>query len=93
MLSTEDIEHLATLARLDLTDSEQELFPKQLSDTVGFIKTVTDIETTEIARDFTNVNTMREDVARSHDNADEQGRIMDEMPETEKNLLKVPKIL
>jgi aspartyl-tRNA(Asn)/glutamyl-tRNA(Gln) amidotransferase subunit C len=93
MLSREDIEHLATLARLELTEQEKEVFPKQLSDVVGFIKAVTEIETTDVARDFTNVNTMRDDVARTKDNAEERERIMGEMPEIEKDLLKVPKIL
>ena len=93
-LSEQDVLHLAALARLSLTGEEQTKFPKQLDGILDFVKTVSEAEmTSEITRDMTNVNTMREDIVTNEPDTSEREEIMKNMPEREGEFLSVPKIL
>ena len=93
-LSEQDVLHLAALARLSLTREEQTMFPKQLDGILDFVKTVSEAEmTSEITRDMTNVNTMREDIVTNEPDTSEREEIMKNMPEREGEFLSVPKIL
>ena len=94
-LTRDDVSHLAHLARLDLTDSELDLYVGQLSvilDAVATVSTVAasdaDIEPTSHAVPLTNV--YRDDVVRpglTHEAA------LAGAPATEEGRFRVPQIL
>ncbi len=65
MLKREDIDHLATLARIQLSEEEKDQFPKQLEDILEYVSEVSKVATTEDITpqvgDLRNV--LREDIA------------------------------
>ena len=48
-LSTQDVEYVAKLARLDVTDSEKEKFTAQLNDILLYIDKLNELDTTGVA--------------------------------------------
>ena len=92
MISIKDVEHVAKLARLELTEEEKEKFTKQLGAILEYAQQMNEIDTTGVEPmnhpiDFSNV--MREDVARYDCTREE---LMANAPEVEQDYFKVPKI-
>lgn len=92
MIEIKDVEHVARLARLNLTEDEKVKFSKQLGDILKYMEQLNEVDTTGVEPmnhpiDFSNV--MREDVAR-YDNTREE--LMANAPEVEQDYFKVPKI-
>ena len=63
MITIKDVEHVAKLARLELTDAEKELYTKQLGDVLQYVNQMNEVDTSNIEPmtqvvDF--VNVMRE---------------------------------
>jgi len=52
VLSKEEVLHLAKLAKLSLTDAEIKKYQKQLSETLGYIENLKQINTDKVASDF-----------------------------------------
>ena len=64
MITIKDVEHVAKLARLELTEDEKEKYTKQLSDVLKHVDAMNEVDTSNVepmahAIDF--VNVMRED--------------------------------
>ena len=64
MITIKDVEHVAKLARLELTEDEKELYTKQLGDVLKYVDQMNEVDTSDIKPmtqviDFYNV--MRED--------------------------------
>ena len=92
-MDKEQILHLATLARLELTDQEVETFPGQLADVLNFVKQVQDVDVDAVqARDFSLVNVMRDD-AEPFEAGENRDALLAAMPETKDDYLKTKKIL
>jgi aspartyl-tRNA(Asn)/glutamyl-tRNA(Gln) amidotransferase subunit C len=92
-ITTEQVVHLAKLAQLELTNEEVTKFSAQLSSILQYIDKVKDVElSTDVQRDFKNVNRFREDT-NPHEAGEHREAILEAMPETENNMLKVKKIL
>ena len=92
-IDKEQIQHLAKLAQLELTDAEVELYSGQLTSILQYVDRVKDVELkSEVARDFKNMNTFRED-ENPHKAGEHREAILEAMPSTEKNMLVVKKIL
>ena len=92
MITIKDVEHVAKLARLELTEDEKELYTKQLGDVLKYVDQMNEVDTSNVKPmtqviDF--VNVMREDVV-SYDNTKEE--LMSNAPEEENGFFKVPKI-
>ena len=92
MIEIKDVEHVARLARLNLTEDEKVKFSKQLGDIVKYMEQLNEVDTTGVEPmnhpiDFSNV--MREDVARYDCTREE---LMANAPEVEQDYFKVPKI-
>lgn len=49
MLSRSDVERIAELARLELTNEEVELFTRQLGDILGYVEQIQALDTTGVA--------------------------------------------
>ncbi len=64
MITIKDVEHVAKLARLELTEDEKELYTKQLGDVLKYVDQMNEVDTSNVKPmtqviDF--VNVMRED--------------------------------
>lgn len=92
MITIQDVEHVAKLARLDLTEEEKVKFSKQLGDVLKYVEQMNEVDTTNVEPlshvvDFNNV--MREDEIH-YDCSKEE--LMMNAPEEENGFFKVPKI-
>ena len=92
MITTKDVEHVAKLARLELTEEEKEKYTYQLSDVLKHVEQMNEVDTTNVEPmnhpiDF--VNVMREDKI-IYENTREE--LMSNAPDVEGEFFKVPKI-
>ena len=92
MITIKDVEHVAKLARLELTEDEKELYTKQLGDVLKYVDQMNEVDTSNVKPmtqviDF--VNVMREDKV-VYEQTKEQ--LMANAPEEENGFFKVPKI-
>ena len=89
MITVKDVEHVAKLARLELTE---ELYTKQLGDVLKYVDQMNEVDTSNVKPmcqviDF--VNVMREDKVYYEQTKEE---LMANAPEEENGFFKVPKI-
>lgn len=92
MINIKDVEHVAKLARLDLTQDEKEKFTKQLGDILKYVEQMNEVDTQGVvpmAHAFDIVNVMREDKV-VYEQTKEQ--LMANAPDEENGFFKVPKI-
>lgn len=92
MITVKDVEHVAKLARLDLTEEEKEKFTKQLGDVLKYVEQMNEVDTVGVkpmAHAFDIVNVMREDKV-AHEQTKEE--LLANAPEEENGFFKVPKI-
>ena len=92
MITIKDVEHVAKLARLELNESEKEMFTEQLGDVLAHVEKMNEVDTTGVEPmnhpiDF--VNVMRED-NKIYENTREE--LMSNAPDIEGEFFKVPKI-
>lgn len=92
MITVKDVEHVAKLARLDLTEEEKEKFTKQLGDVLKYVEQMNEVDTTGVkpmAHAFDVVNVMRDDEVVYEQTKEE---LMANAPDEENGFFKVPKI-
>lgn len=92
MITIKDVEHVAKLARLELTEEEKELYTKQLGNVLKYVDQMNEVNTSNIkpmAQVVDMVNVMREDVVHYEQTKEE---LMANAPEKENGFFKVPKI-
>lgn len=92
MITIKDVEHVAKLARLELSEEEKEVFTHQLHDVLEHVERMNAVDTTGVepmnhAIEFYNV--MRED-NKIYENTREE--LMANAPDIEGEFFKVPKI-
>ncbi len=92
MITIKDVEHVAKLARLELTEEEKELYTKQLGDVLKYVDQMNEVDTAHVKPmcqviDFYNV--MREDKVVQEISKEE---LMANAPDVENGFFKVPKI-
>ena len=92
MITTKDVEHVAKLARLELTEAEKEMFTHQLGDVLAHVEKMNEVDTTGVEPmnhpiDF--VNVMREDKVFYEQTKEE---LMKNAPYEEEGFFRVPKI-
>ena len=92
MITVKDVEHVAKLARLELTEEEKEKFAGQLGDVLKYVEQMNEVDTSNVvpmahAVDF--VNVMREDTVNYEQTKEE---LMANAPDKEDGFFKVPKI-
>ena len=94
-LSKKEIEHIANLARLQLTDKEIELYGEQLSHILNYIDQLKEVDTFDIeptAQVTGLVDVMRADEVAAWDKG-EVDNALAQAPEMENNQIKVKRIL
>jgi aspartyl-tRNA(Asn)/glutamyl-tRNA(Gln) amidotransferase subunit C len=90
-MQREDILHLASLARLELSEEEISRFPAEIEEIVNFVSQVQGFSVKdEVIRDMRNHNSFRDDLAHTSDSRD---AIIAGFPEKEGDYLDVPKII
>ena len=92
MITIKDVEHVAKLARLELSETEKEMFTEQLGDVLAHVEKMNEVNTVGVEPmnhpiDF--VNVMRED-NKIYENTREE--LMSNAPDVEGEFFKVPKI-
>jgi len=92
-ITKKDVEYIANLSRLTVTDTEIEEYAKQLSEILEHVNRLQKINTDNVepisyAVDIKNI--YREDV--NEQSLDRQ-KVLDSAPSVEKNCFKVPKII
>jgi aspartyl-tRNA(Asn)/glutamyl-tRNA(Gln) amidotransferase subunit C len=95
MLSQEEVQHIASLARIQLSDEEIAKFQKELGDVLDYFDILKDVDTAD-ARPMTHSvelqNVKRDDEARNKKKND--GRhLIDMAPDTSNGYIKVKSIL
>ena len=94
-LEKKDIDHIADLARLELSESEKEKFQTQLSDVLCYIEQLQEVDTigVEATAQVTGLsNVYREDEVEEWDDYERQAAI-NEAPSVEERQIKVKRVL
>jgi len=92
MITVKDVEHVAKLARLELTEEEKEKYAGQLGDVLKYVEQMNEVDTSNVepmahAVDF--VNVVREDEVKYEQTKEE---LLMNAPDEENGFFKVPKI-
>jgi aspartyl-tRNA(Asn)/glutamyl-tRNA(Gln) amidotransferase subunit C len=89
-LSSEEINHLAELARMELSDKEKQMFGEQLSSILEYLEKLQAVDTADVpptAQVTGLANVWREDEIKNCDE-ETRKRLLDNLPEREGDLLK-----
>jgi aspartyl-tRNA(Asn)/glutamyl-tRNA(Gln) amidotransferase subunit C len=92
-LTKKDVEHVANLARLGVSEEEKEVLTKQLSDILGFAETINKLPTDGVPPTSHSIpmkNVFREDKAAPFKDVE---AIVANAPETEDHMFRVPRIM
>ena len=92
MITIKDVEHVAKLARLELTEDEKVKFSKQLGDILKYVEQMNEVDTTGVepmSHAIPVVNVFREDVVVQEQTKEE---LMANAPSKEDGFFRVPKI-
>lgn len=95
MLSREQVVHIATLARLDLTEQEIEKMQKDLTGILDYIDQLNKVDISGVnlsKTEFALENVLREDKAKS-ESEEVVESMLNQAPEREGNHIKVKEIL
>lgn len=92
-LNKEQIEHLASLAKLDISEEEKQRYAEQLSSILEYIDKLNEIETDKVeplAQVGGVVDVLRPDIVKQYFSEE---RVLAEVPELERRQIKVRKVL
>ena len=95
-ISKEQIDHIAKLAKIKLTEKEEEKFANDLSSILDYIDKLNKVDTENIKpiQQITGLdNITRSDVEIRNPKSEIRNKILDEAPDRKDNYFKVPKIL
>lgn len=91
-INLQDINHVAKLSHLAMSDSEKELLTKQLDDILGYANQLNSLDTTNVeptAHAIPQQTAFREDVQATFSNRDQ---LLANAPDAENDYFAVPKI-
>ncbi len=93
MLTISEVEHVALLGRLELTEDEKKLYQEQLNAILEYAKKLDDLDTSDIpptAHVLPLKNVFREDEAGNNLGPE---KVLANAPDKDGNFFKVPKIV
>ncbi len=95
MLSKKEVEHIARLARIELSEDEKEKYEKDLSAILEFVEKLNEVDTSKVepltgGTDFKNI--YREDRQVSKDLEKNQAKMIEAAPDREQRWIKVKKV-
>lgn len=79
-MEIKDIENLAELAKIELTDTEKQALLKDLDDILGYVKQIQEVKVEDIEPEYKNKNIWREDKIESRDFSREE--IINQFPDS-----------
>jgi aspartyl-tRNA(Asn)/glutamyl-tRNA(Gln) amidotransferase subunit C len=92
-ITKKDVEYIANLSRLEITEEEKEEYTKQLSEILEHVNRLQKLNTDNIEPTFYTIdmkNVMRED---KNEPCVDRKKVFDAAPSIESNGFKVPKII
>ena len=92
-IGIEDVEHVAMLARLELSDDEKQAMTAQLGDILGYVEKLNELDTTAIeptAHILPVRNVLRDDVLRPSLDA---AAVLANAPKRTGDLFQVPRVV
>ena len=92
-ITTDDVQHVATLARLDFNEEDIAQFTHQLARILDYIGKLNELDTTDVAPTSHPLplrNVVKEDVAKSSYNRD---TVLEGAPSVEEGYFEVPKVI
>lgn len=93
-MTIDDVENLAELAKLELTDKEKNQILKDLEGILAYVKQIEEVEVPNIEPEYLNRNVWREDVPRREDEVEfSRELILEQFPDSKNGFVKVKKIL
>jgi aspartyl-tRNA(Asn)/glutamyl-tRNA(Gln) amidotransferase subunit C len=93
MITREDVEHVAELARLDLTPAEKEQFIAQLNSILTYVEKLNEVDTADVeptSHVIPMSNVLRDDAVRP---SLDRGKVLHNAPEESRFFFKVPRII
>jgi aspartyl-tRNA(Asn)/glutamyl-tRNA(Gln) amidotransferase subunit C len=93
MITREDVEHVAELARLELTAAEQEQFVAQLNEILTYFEKLNELDTTDVeptSQVIPMSNVFRDDAVQT---SLERTKVLQNAPEASHFFFKVPRII
>ena len=93
LISKQDVEHVALLGRLELTEEEKELYTQQLNKILDAAKALQELDTENVpptAHVLPLQNVFREDRVGEHTDPE---KALSNAPDRDENFFKVPKIV
>ena len=93
-LSSDDVRHLASLAKIKLTDDEVKQYQKDLSSILNYVEQLEKVDTSDY--EPTSQVTGLQDVSREDDQTNDamsRDKLLDQAPKTDGKSLKVPKVI
>lgn len=93
MITSKDVDHVALLGRLELTNEEKEIYTRQLNDILGYFQSLEGLNTENIqptAHVLPLKNVLREDWAGQHISREDA---LANCPDRDENYFKVPRII
>lgn len=92
-ITLKDVEHVANLSRLELTDEEKTLFTEQMNSILKYVDKLNELNTDDVpptSHVFELVNVMRDDVKKESLPID---KVLLNAPDDEDDQIKVPAVL
>jgi len=96
MISKEQVEHIAKLARIELTEEEKERFTKELSSILDYFEKLNQVDSSKVLplAQVTGLEmVMRDDYVEKNKNWEIKDKLLKEAPSKKDNYFKVTKIL
>ncbi len=90
-MDIKDVENLANLARLELSENEKKEMLSDMDSILGYVKQIESVKDDNAKEDFVLKNVWREDKIEARDFSSEL--IVEQFPDSQDGFLKVKKIL
>ena len=92
-VSKEEIEHIAKLAHLNLSEEDTEMYVKDMDNIINFVNVLNSVDTENVEESIgaiQQVNVFRKDEVKRLDDLD---GLLQNAPEKEDNMFKIPKVI
>lgn len=92
-ISKEELLHIAKLSDLEIKENEIEEYLKNLEDILNYTETIDKIDVSKLDETIgatEDYNVFRKDEVKQFDNIDQ---MMENVPEVDRNMFKIPKVL
>lgn len=94
MITKKEVEHIAFLARLKLSEKEKEKFLKEISEILDFVKKLNEVDTSKVEPFvfYKKKNILRKDEIKIENKKQKIKKLIEQAPEKENFYIKTKKI-